>query len=153
MKTIFDKSTTADLIIKSTTSEADGFNPKKHMKKWMGRAIILTGVVHLIYGITVYGTAWSEMFHNGLFNTVDGNPAHEAAFWFIFFGFLMVIQGGLIDGFENKKQPLPLFLGWSLLALSVAGAVMMPASGWWFLIVVAVGTICRQSNAENHHII
>lgn len=121
-------------------------------KKWIGRVIILIGVVHLFYGITTYGTTWSKMFRDGLFNTVDGSPAHEAAFWFIFFGFLMLIFGGLVDWFENNKQQLPLFLGWSLLALSVAGVVMMPVSGWWFLIVSAVGAIYRQTKAEKHKI-
>ena len=111
------------------------------MKKWIGKVIIFIGIIHLVFGFISYRTAWAEMLRSGLFNTVDSQLEHQAAFWFIVFGMLVLILGGLIDWCEGHKQVLPKFLGWSLLALSIVGIVMMPISGWWFLLIPAIGAI------------
>lgn len=120
------------------------------MKKWIGKVIILIGVVHLIFGFITYRSAWAEMLAEGLFNTVDGQLGHEVAFWFIAFGLLTLIFGRLIDWYERIGQPLPAFLGWELLVISIAGIVMMPVSGWWFLLFPAIGAIRHSRKIKIH---
>ena len=39
------------------------------------------------------GSEWLS----GLFNTVNGQPVREAAFWFLFSGFALMILGALVD--------------------------------------------------------
>lgn len=121
------------------------------MKKWIGKVIILIGVIHLIFGFITFRAAWAEMLQQGFFNTVAGHLGHNIAFWFIAFAFLTLILGGLIDWCEGNKQPLPRFLGWSLLALSFSGVVMMPISGWWLLLIPAIGSIRQSGKAKKTH--
>lgn len=61
------------------------------------------------------------------------------AFWYLLFGFMTLMLGGLIDWTERKGVGTPAFLPWGFLALAVVGCVMMPASGFWLLSVPTAG--------------
>ncbi len=63
------------------------------------------------------------------------------AFWFIFFGFLLIVFGALIDWCESKGIKLPLFLGWGLLTITIIGVMLMPVSGFWLVIIPSIGAI------------
>ncbi len=41
----------------------------------------------------------------------------------------------------RRLRPLPSFIGWELLVLSVAGLLVMPVSGFWLVFAVAIYTI------------
>jgi Family of unknown function (DUF6463) len=51
-----------------------------------------------------------------------------------------------VHRWEVEHGRLPGFFGWSLLAITIAMLVPMPASGAWLLLVPAVGAIwCSRS--------
>ncbi len=91
------------------------------MKAWIGKTLIGIGVVHSVGGFMFFRPTLGVLLNEGLFNTitVGGDPAREAAFWFLFGGFMLMIIGGLVDRLEHLGEPLPIFLGWSFAALTL----------------------------------
>jgi hypothetical protein len=80
---------------------------------------------------------------DGFFGAVKGGGSgpssdREAAAWFVMFGLLASILGGLVRWTQARTGTLPAFLGWSVLALSSVGLVLMPRSGFWVVLPQAV---------------
>jgi hypothetical protein len=98
-------------------------------------------VVHTVFGLVFQNRVLKELFEDGLFNTVNGQPEREFAFWFMFFGFLAIVLGSVIDWIERQDLRLPRYLGWSLLGLTGVLVFIMPISGGWLLAPPAIGAI------------
>lgn len=113
------------------------------MRAWIGKAIVIIGIIHSAFGFAVLHSTLAEIVSEGLVNTVNGQPMREFAFWFLFFGFLAIIFGAFVNWCERQQINLPQFFGWSLFALTLALVVIMPASGGWTMFVPAVGAIRR----------
>jgi hypothetical protein len=113
------------------------------MRSWIGKSVFFIGVVHSVFGFVVFRSTLGELVGEGLINTVNGQPDREFVFWFLFFGFMAIIAGLLIDWCEKTVGVLPGFLGWSLLALTLVCVTIMPVSGAWLLLVPAVGAVVR----------
>ena len=113
------------------------------MTRWIGRAVMAIGLLHTVVGLSLFRSTLAELFAEGLVNTVNGQPVREFAFWFIFFGFLAILLGALIDWCDRLSGPLPAFLGLGLLAISIVLVTIMPVSGGWLFLVPAVGALLR----------
>lgn len=109
------------------------------MRKWTGKSLMVIGVIHSVVGFVEGRGIIGELFREGLFNSVNDQPERQAAFWFLFGGFVIIIMGGCIDWIERRDIEMPPFLKWSFLALIIVGCVMIPASGFWLLLVPAAG--------------
>ena len=122
------------------------------MKVWIGKSVLLIGIAHSVFGFIVFRGILAELAGELLLNTVDGQPDREAAFWFLFSGFALLIIGGLINWIEHKQAALPLFLKWSFLGITFLGCFIMPKSGFWLLIVPTVGMyLQRNKDIEMKH--
>lgn len=117
------------------------------MSRWVGLWIVGVGVVHTIFGLVFQRRVLRELVDDGLFNTVNGQPEREFAFWFMFFGFLAIVLGFLIDWIERQGLRLPRYLGWSLLGLTGVLVFIMPISGGWLLAPPAIGAIVNTRRA------
>ena len=115
------------------------------MKAWIGKAVVFIGIVHTIFGFVVFRSTLAELVTEGIFNTVNGQPDREFAFWFLFFGFMAIIVGLVVDWCERKIGELPNFFGWSLLALTALLVTIMPVSGGWAVFVPAIAAIYRSA--------
>ena len=115
------------------------------MKRWIGRTLVAIGAVHTVFGVVVFSPVWAALFHEGVWNTVNQQPLREAAYWFLFFGFVVLLLGALVDWCEAQQRRLPAFLGWGLLAMTLGGVVVMPVSGMWLALVPAIGLIRQQT--------
>ena len=113
------------------------------MKAWIGKTLFAIGVIHSFFGFFFMRGTLALLWSEGLFNTVNGQPRREAVFWFLYTGFLLVIIGALIDRLERSGFRFPAFLGWSFLALTTVGVLVMPISGIWLLIPPVVGMFHR----------
>lgn len=113
------------------------------MRSWIGKSVVFIGIVHSVFGFVVFRSTIRVLVGEGLVNTVNGQPEREFAFWFLFFGFMAIIAGLLIDWCERNFGMLPSFLGWSLLALTFVCVTIMPVSGAWAIFVPAIGAIMR----------
>ena len=114
------------------------------MKNWIGLSIIAIGIIHTIFGIVFLYPVLLELWQEGLFNTVHGEPMREACFWFLFAGFAMMLIGALVHWIEKQVLLLPRFLGWSLLAIGLGVVLIMPVSGGWLLFVPTFGALLRK---------
>lgn len=115
------------------------------MKAWIGKSLVAIGIAHTIVGILLFRSVLAVLVKEGLINTIPLNapPEREAAFWFLFSGFELLIIGSLVNRIECNKESLPSFLGWTLAVLTILGLIIMPASGSWLLIVPTVAMIHR----------
>jgi hypothetical protein len=113
------------------------------VRAWIGKSIIIIGVIHSAFGLVGFRKTIATIFSEGLFNTVNGQPEREFAFWFVFFGLLMIAFGAFVNWVERQGIKLPKFLGWNLLALTLLIVMIMPVSGGWLLLAPAIGSVLR----------
>jgi hypothetical protein len=117
---------------------------EKPRRRWIGRWILVVGVLHSLLGLGVYIDSVVAVVREGLWNTVALVQGRPLAFWFIAAGFLVALVGALTGWIEARMEP-PRFLGWTLLAFAVVGIVMMPVSGFWLLLPAAVAILMKRS--------
>jgi hypothetical protein len=113
------------------------------MKRWIGRSIVGVGLIHSLFGLVSGSRVLSEMAQDGLVASVNGQPLREAIFWFLFFGFLVILFGLLVDWVESKGLNLPFSMSLGLLVMTLFGVALMPASGWWLMLVPSIGMLVR----------
>ncbi len=110
-------------------------------KRQIGLLLMLTGLLHTIVGLIGYMEPLQSIVGDGLWNTIvtDGQLEREIAFWFMMFGFMLMLIGYTADWMMKKRSiaPPPAF-GWMLLSVCTLGAVIMPVSGFWLGIPQAI---------------
>jgi uncharacterized membrane protein YjfL (UPF0719 family) len=114
------------------------------MKPWIGRVMIAIGIIHTVTGLFIFKSVLLQLLSEGLVNTVNGEWDREAAFWFLFSGFMMMLVGGLVHRAEQEYRSLPSFFSWGLLGMVVLALCIMPASGWWVFLIPLAGLFWRQ---------
>ena len=115
------------------------------MKRWIGRTLLAIGLLHTAFGLVVFSSVWAALLREGLLNTVDRQPMRAAAYWFLFFGFVLLLLGALVDWCEAQGITLPAFLGWGLLAMTVVGVAVTPITGMWLALIPVVGLLRQQA--------
>ncbi|WP_345232627.1 DUF6463 family protein [Hymenobacter saemangeumensis] len=124
------------------------------MKLWKksGTLLIATGIIHNAVGLLAGWPVLASMAAAGFVNTIGPGTAEmdrNAIFWFLFSGFLMLLLGKMMqDAIKLRQQPVPAYLGYCLLLLSVAGCLIMPASGFWLVLPQAVLIIYANRKAR-----
>ena len=111
------------------------------MRRLSGPLLMATGVLDLLYVLVFHSRQLAAIAQDGFFNAVELDPAQldrETAFWHLTFGVTVLILGGLVHWAQARTGTLPAFLGWSLLALGLFGAILVPVSGFWALLPQAV---------------
>ncbi len=116
------------------------------MKAWIGKVLFFIGILHTTAGVSIYKAVLGTILSEKLFNTITTIEGYDrqAAFWFLYAGFMLMVLGVLINWFENNKQNVPRFVEWSLAIITITGIIMMPGSGFWFLILPAAGLFYRR---------
>lgn len=117
------------------------------MTRWVGRWIILVGVIHCVFGAVVFFEPLSGMIRDGIWNAVDGYSGRPLAFWFEFVGMLTILLGATIDQTEKQEQSFPAFLGYGFLFLTLLGIIMMPIGGGWLMVPGAVGLLLKKAKS------
>ena len=116
------------------------------MRRFVGPLLMATGVLHLVSGFVFYPGPLFAIAGDGFLNAVEPDVAFStfdrlaafAAFWYMIFGVMLLMLGGLTHWAQAQTGTLPALLGWSLLALGVVGVIVMPASGFWLALPQAV---------------
>ena len=100
--------------------------------KYSGTFLTATGIIHTIYALFIGKDAFSEMLRNGLVNSIGENYSQGFAFWFLICGVILILLGQTLQYYIKKEQkPAPVFLGYSILLLTVIGCIIEPVSGFW----------------------
>lgn len=111
------------------------------MRRLSGPLLIATGILDLLYVLVFHSQQLVAIVRSGFFDAVELDPAQldrEVAFWHLTFGMTVLILGGLVHWAQTRTGTLPAFVGWSLLALGLFGAILVPVSGFWLLLPLAV---------------
>jgi hypothetical protein len=111
------------------------------MRRLSGPLLLATGVLDLLYVLVFHSRQLAAIAGDGFFGAVELDPSQlgrETAFWHLTFGAMVVILGGLVHWTQSRTGTLPAFLGWSLLALGLFGAILVPVSGFWLVLPQAV---------------
>ncbi|WP_309118115.1 DUF6463 family protein [Paenibacillus sp.] len=106
------------------------------IKRQVGLLLALTGLLHSVVGLILYGDALLPIATEGLWNTMqEGDWERLNAFWFMMFGFLLMLIGYIVSWVLKQTQLRPpTVVGWSILAIGIVGAVIMPISGFWLVL-------------------
>ncbi len=116
------------------------------MKHWIGRWIIGVSLLHTVFAIIVFKNVLLTVLQRGVFNTVGTDPRIGAVVWFVLFGIALFLCGIAVSALERCSASIPRSLGWSLLALTVLGVVLMPSSGFWLAFPPAIALILRKNS-------
>ena len=111
------------------------------MKRWIGNWLMGVAVLHTGFAVAVYGGVLRGIAERGVFDTVGDDPLTGAVTWFVLFGVLLFACGMAIAALERADAPTPRSLGVCMLALTVLGVVLMPASGFWLALPPAIAML------------
>jgi len=114
------------------------------MKNWISSAIIAIGTIHTILGFVFFQSTLSEIWSEGIFNTVHMQSMREACFWFLFGGIMMIFLGVFFRWTEKQKLTLPKSFGWLLFGLATLVVLIMPISGGWLMFAPAIGILLKR---------
>jgi len=118
------------------------------MKTKNGKILVFFGIIHSLLGISPFGFGkqFSGFANNFFFKISDGifefpllngqmNYENFAAFWFVYWGLLLIPIGFLVDYIEKTTGNIPNKFIYSHLIVVLVGAFMIPFSGMTFLML------------------
>ncbi len=111
--------------------------------RWIGRAVIGIAAVHTLFGAVFLNGPVLSMAREGFIATITDQPDRGAVFWFFYTGFALALIGGWMNECEAEARRFPTYLVATLAAMTGAGLLIMPASGFWLLIPPVVGALLR----------
>ena len=100
------------------------------MGRFGGPLLLATGIIHTLVGLLAYAAPLADIGRAGVFNAVGSHADRDAAVWFLLSGVLLITLGQLSRWVQQQTGTLPAFLGWTLLGVAAAIAILMPVSGW-----------------------
>lgn len=113
-----------------------------------GLALILIGILHIKLAVSTdaFGLKFREFASSGFFRISEGlnelpyvpgksNTDTFAAFWFFYFGILLLVLGVFVHQIERKYKVLPFGFTLAYLLAVVLGSYMIPASGMTYIML------------------
>lgn len=107
-----------------------------------GTMMIWISMIHNVLVLYVFSKPFLSIVQAGVWNTVG--PPHcdrGLAVWFLLSGVLMLMLGLLLRWSYQHTGSLPRWLGWWSLGFILTGVCLMPVSGFWLMIPVAIGML------------
>lgn len=118
------------------------------MKITNGRILIFLGIIHAMLSVSpfAFGKQFNEFTGSFLFKISEGlfefplldgqmNYENFAAFWFFYFGILLIPLGILVDYVEKEVGEIPTKFTLGYLMVVLLGVYMIPFSGMTFLML------------------
>jgi len=118
------------------------------MKITNGKILVLFGFAHALLGISpfAFGKQFASFSSHCFFKISDGlfefpllngqmNYENFAAFWFFYYGLLLIPLGVLVNHIENTTMLIPRKFVYSYLVIVLIGVFMIPFSGMTFLML------------------
>ena len=109
------------------------------MRGLSGTLMIGIGILNTVFGFVIGRQRLTEIVSDGFLNAVGNDLGRNSIFWFMFAGFAWFILGYFCLWFERQfRRPVPALVGWELLLFAALGIALMPVSGFWLILGVAV---------------
>ena len=99
-----------------------------------GGLLIGVAIVHAVFGAWFGRGSLSAMLGDGLVASVDSHPDRGLVFWFLLMSPLLLLIGQLCVFLAERGIAPPRWLGFEVLLLTIACALLMPVSGFWLLL-------------------
>ncbi len=113
---------------------------------WIGHWLMAVAALHTFFAMMVLQQPLLGIVRRGVFNTVGQDPMTAAAVWFLLFAAPLALQALAITSLERSGQNAALRRqGVGLLAMSVMGVILMPASGFWLAMPAGIALLRRSS--------
>jgi hypothetical protein len=114
------------------------------MIAWIGPLLVLTGVLHVAVGAVLFAKPLAAILRDGVLDAVGRDLARGLAFWFVLYGPVLASLGWITQHAVATGDGAALaVVGWSLLGMGVVGAAVIPVSGFWILIALALPLLLR----------
>lgn len=111
-------------------------------RPWKGRWLMAVALLHTTAGGILFAPQWQTLWRRGVFHSVMGDAPLGNAVWFLLFGAVLALLAWEITALEHSQPTAELRpMGWCLLALVLAGVVVMPASGFWLVLPPAMAML------------
>jgi uncharacterized protein DUF6463 len=120
------------------------------MGRIAGRLLVLIGLIHVLLFLWLGSGALRAVVRDGMWRAVAPHTDRLIIFWSLCFGVMGVFLGQLISWTEARRMRTPAWLGWELLGLGVLGAVLMPVSGWW--VIILIGALIVAGSRRGAHL-
>lgn len=118
------------------------------MKISNGKVLIIFGIIHPLLGVSpfAFGKQFSGFARKFFFKISKGllefpllngqmNYENFAAFWFFYFGLLLIPVGILVNYVEKENGLIPRSFLWAYLIVVLVGVYMIPFSGMTILML------------------
>jgi hypothetical protein len=102
-----------------------------------GRLLIAIAALHFAFGLWFGRGPLREIVRDGLVDAVDPHRDRQLVFWFLIFSVPCVLLGQLLLFMERRALAPPRSLAFGLLGTAILGALLMPVSGFWLVLVPA----------------
>ena len=109
--------------------------------KYSGIFLSVIGLIHtvVVFTIPALVQVWSEIFSEGLFNTIGTHMDRNCAFFSLMVGILLIYTGICWNQqIKQSGKPLTKSAAWGLLGIALGGLVFVPVSGFWLLILLGI---------------
>lgn len=107
--------------------------------KYSGTLLTATGIIHTLYALFKGKAAFTDMCKAGWINTTTGGYDRAFALWFLVCGIILILWGQTLQYYIRKEsKPAPVFLGYSLLLVTITGCIVEPFSGFWLFLPQAL---------------
>jgi len=117
-------------------------DPSEDLMAWRTEAagwlLLAIAAVHAAFGMWVGRRALLAIARDGFVNAVDPHVDRTLVFWFLLMSPFLWLLGRFALWLASETRRPPVWLGRSLLALALIGAVLMPVSGFWLILPPAV---------------
>ncbi|MCL4772111.1 MAG: hypothetical protein KJZ76_17495 [Burkholderiaceae bacterium] len=103
--------------------------------------MVAVAAVHTVFAAIVFLPQWQDIVQRGVFDSVGSDPMRGAVAWFGLFGAALALLGWAIALLERSPTHASAALrplGMGVLALTLLGIALMPASGFWLALPPAL---------------
>jgi hypothetical protein len=101
-----------------------------------GSILSTIAVLHCATGLVLSPGPLRAIFAAGLLGAIGSDIGRMAIFWYMFFGFMLLLLGEALRLWE-REAPVSARVGYGLSALCLAGGILIPVSAFWVGLVPA----------------
>ncbi len=117
------------------------------MKKYLSELIFGTALLHTVVGLLLGWDQLRAIASSGFINAIDPHFDRVAIFWFLSYGLLLFVIGGMVKSMQQSAVQLPSWLPWVFWGMAIPSVILMPISGFWLLF--PIGWFTYKANTEH----